>query len=100
MMPRGFNVHYARDVKKAYRGKDVRGISADGKRLLVNQQQDVKISALTLRVESMALTTSTPSKPMADRFVLTLSMDTTGTSLKRMVSVSVIYGITMPEASV
>ena len=60
---------------------------------------DEKISALTLRVESMALTTSTPSKPMADRFVLTLSMDTTGTSLKRMVSVSVIYGITMPEAS-
>jgi hypothetical protein len=37
------------DVKKAYRGKDVRGISADGKRLLVNQMQDVKIASLELR---------------------------------------------------
>lgn len=37
------------DVKRGYRGKDVRGVSADGKRLLVSQQQDVKIAALTLR---------------------------------------------------
>ena len=37
------------DVRKAYRGRDVRGLSADRKRLLVNQMQDVKIDTLTLR---------------------------------------------------
>lgn len=37
------------DVKKGYRGKDVRGISADGKRILVSQSQDVKIASLELR---------------------------------------------------
>ncbi len=58
------------DVKKAYRGKDVRGISADGKRLLVNQQQDVKISALTLgdwiRLSWGVLENRAPDRPALD----------------------------------
>ncbi len=58
------------DVKKAYRGKDVRGISADGKRLLVSQQQDVKISALTLgdwiRLSWGVLENRAPDRPALD----------------------------------
>jgi hypothetical protein len=58
------------DVKRGYRGKDVRGVSADGKRLLVNQMQDVKISTLSLR-EWIALSwgvleNRAPDRPQLD----------------------------------
>ena len=58
------------DVKKAYHGKDVRGVSADGKRLLVNQMQDVKIATLSLR-EWIALSwgvleNRAPDRPQLD----------------------------------
>ena len=54
------------DVKRGYRGKDVRGISADGKRLLVNQMQDVKISSLSLR-EWIALSSGMLENRYTDR---------------------------------
>ena len=58
------------DVKKGYRGKDVRGISADGKRLLVSQMQDVKIDSLGLgdwiRLSWGVLENRSPDRPTLD----------------------------------
>lgn len=58
------------DVKKGYRGKDVRGVSADGKRLLVSQMQDVKIADLGLgdwiRLSWGVLENRAPDRPALD----------------------------------
>ena len=58
------------DVKKGYRGKDVRGVSADGKRLLVSQMQDVKIADLGLgdwiRLSWGVLENRAPDRPVLD----------------------------------
>ena len=58
------------DVKKGYRGKDVRGVSADGKRLLVRPAQDVEVASRGLgdwvRLSWGVLAHRAPDRPQLD----------------------------------